>query len=125
VKKSFFILFVFYGILGLTSLQLFAVSEKFELKTTEATLMIDQKGILKVIQNKRLNVRISTSLNNLWKIVLKSNLNNKEYEFTPGKNYSIIKSDDIIRLTVNYFSAESKTIPAKAELTISVKDMEM
>ena len=122
MKKAVILMFVLCGVFGLKNLKASAASEKFELKTSEATLTIDQKGILKIIQNKGQVIQINTSVNNLWKIVLRNNMNNKEYEFTPKKNYSIIKSDNVIRLTVNYFSAESKTIPAKAELTISVKD---
>lgn len=108
--------------MGLTDLKLFGSSEKLELKTTEATLVVDQKGILKIIQNKGQGIQINTSLDDLWKIVLINNLKNKEYEFTPEKNFSINKSRDVIRLSVNSFTVENKVLPVNAEFTISVKD---
>jgi len=122
MKKAVILMLVLSGIFSSKNFQAAAASEKFELKTTEATLTIDQKGILKVNQNNGQTIQISTSVSSLWKIVLKSNLNNKEYEFTPEKNYSISKSDDFIRLSVNSFSAVNETLPIKAEFTISVKD---
>ncbi|MCE5345569.1 MAG: DUF6259 domain-containing protein [Bacteroidales bacterium] len=122
MKKSFFILFIFSGILCLTNLQLLSASEKLELKTTEATLSIDQKGNLKVIKDKGQIIQINTSINNLWKITLKNNLNGKESVFVPDKNVRIKKAENVLQLISGNFSIDNKTIPVEAEFTISVKD---
>ena len=122
MKKTIILLFVLFGIFCSQNLQASAASEKFELKTTEATLTIDPKGNLRVVQNKGQIVQITASIFNLWKITLINNSNNKEYKFIPDKNFTVDKNENTYRLIVNTFSAENKTLPVKAEFAISVKD---
>lgn len=122
MKKTIILLFALCWIIGAKSHNVYAASEKSELKTTEATLTIDQKGNLKVVQNKGQIVQINAPINNLWKIILKNNLTNKEYQFIPDKNFTIDRNENTYRLNVNAFSVENKTLPVKAEFTISVKD---
>lgn len=122
MKKTLFILLILYGNMGLMDLNLFGATEKLELKTIEATLTIDQNGNLKIVQNKGNIVQINTSINNLWRIILKNNLSGKESVFVPDKSVWIKKTDNILQLISDNFSIENKKIPVKAEFVISVKD---
>jgi len=122
MKKAIFILFVVSVTMGLTNIKLVAASEKFELKTTEATLTIDQKGNLKIIQNQGLVIQINTSINNLWKITLKNSLNGMESVFVPDKRIELKKPGEVLQLISDDFMFGNKTLPIKAEFTISVKD---
>ena len=122
MKKAIFILFVVSVTMGLTNIKLVAASEKFELKTTEATLTIDQKGNLKIIQNQGLVIQINTSINNLWKITLKNSLNGMESVFVPDKRVELKKPGEVLQLISDDFMFGNKTLPIKAEFTISVKD---
>jgi len=122
MKKIIFSVLISVIILGFSYLQLFAASEKFELKTSKATLTIDHNGNLHIIQNQGQVIQVNTSIYNLWKVILKNNLNNREYTIIPDKNVTIDKSDKIFRLVVNSISIENKALPVKAEFTISEKD---
>lgn len=122
MKKSIIFLFLLGEITGLTNLQLFAVTDKFELKTSEATLTIDQNGNLKIIKDKGQVIKIYTSINNLWKITLKNNLNGRELVFDPDKSVKLKKTNDILHLVKDNFSIDNNKIPINAEFTISVKD---
>ena len=122
MKRAVIMLFIFGNVIISGDMSLLAVPATLELVTSEATLAIDHLGNLKIIHNKGHLVQVSTPINTLWKIVLKNNLNNKEYEFTPNKNYVITKSDNMLWLTTNSFSLNGKTLPIKAEFTISVKN---
>lgn len=108
--------------LGFPGYKLFAGSEKYELKTTEATLTIDQKGNLRIVKDKGQIIQINTSINNLWKVTLKNNLNGKESVFVPDKSVRLTKIDNILQLVKDNFSTGNTFIPVKVELTISVKD---
>ena len=121
MKKVISLLFILVYFFCFSDLKLYAV-EKFELKTSESTLVIDQKRNLKIIYKNGKNLQINTSINNLWKIVLKNSLNNKEYELSPNKDVVINKSDNIIRMVMKSFSVENVGLPVEAEFTISVKD---
>ena len=122
MKRTVILILILGEIIGIINQRLFAASEKFELKTSEATLTIDQNRNLKISQNNGKFIQVKTSINNLWKITLKNNLSNREYEFTPDKNFKIIKNDKILRLIVNSFSVNGKTLPIEAEFTMSIKD---
>ena len=120
--KIFFILTLFLSeITGLTDLRLLAATEKFELKTSEATLTIDQNGNLKIIQTKG-KVILMTSLNDLWKLTLMNNINGKEIVFVPDKSVTLKKTGDVLHLVKDNFSEGDNSLAAKADLTISVKD---
>src|SRR3972149_10128996 len=102
--KIFFILTLFLSeITGLTDLRLLAATEKFELKTSEATLTIDQNGNLKIIQTKG-KVILMTSLNDLWKLTLMNNINGKEIVFVPDKSVTLKKTGDVLHLVKDNFS---------------------
>ena len=122
MKKAFLVLLALFCSYGFNGHILEAATGKYEIKTSEAKLTIDQKGNLKVIQNNGQIIQINTSINNLWKIVLKNEQNNREYLFKPLNNYTISNNNSIIRITVNNFYAEGKALPVEAEFTISVKD---
>lgn len=107
---------------GFTGYQLFAGSEKFELKTTEATLTIDQKGNLRIIKDKGQVIQIYTSINNLWKITLKNNLNGKELAFNPDESVKLTKNENVLEFVKDNFTTENTSIPVKVEFAISVKD---
>jgi len=111
MRKILLVLLVLVNILGFTDLKLLAASEKLELSTTEAKLTIDKKGNLKIFQNKGQIIQINTPIDNLWKVVLKNSLNNREFQFTADKNYTITRSDNILNLSVNAFWVEAKKIP--------------
>lgn len=117
MKKSLFLLLVF----GLFNFYAEA-SEKAELKTSEATLTIDQKQNLKIILEKGEVIQVNSPLNRLWRIVLRNNLTRKEQEITPGKNVTIKKEGSTIRLAASGFLVENQSQPVKAEFTISVKE---
>ena len=55
-------------VLILMNLRLFAGNEKFELKTSVATLTINSGGNLKIIQDPGQMIQVNSSLNHLWKI---------------------------------------------------------
>ena len=107
---------------AIATLQLWAAPEKFELKTSEATLTLDQKGNVKIVLGKGEVIQANTSLNDLWKVVLKNSLNNREVEVTPGKNIMLEKNAGILRLKATDFIVENKSLPVKAEFSISVKN---
>jgi hypothetical protein len=118
MKKTIFILLL----LGFISLQLFAATDNFVLKTSEATLTIDPKGNLKIIQGKGEVIQVNCSINDVWRVVLRNSLNNREYEFTSGKNVKLNKDGEKFTITVADFQIENKNLPVIAEFTISVKD---
>jgi hypothetical protein len=122
MKRPIFILFILSIILCLLNLELFAASEKYELKTKDATLTIDQKGNLKIVTDKEQIVQVSTSINKLWKIVLKNDLNGKEYVFVPDQTIKLTKTENTLHLVKDNFSSENVVLPVKAEFVISVKD---
>lgn len=109
-------------ILILINLRLFAGNEKLELKTSVATLTINSGENLKIIQDPGQMIQVNSSLNQLWKIVVINSLNEREFSFSPDKNFTITKVDGIIRIVVNIFALEDKALPFIAEFTISVKD---
>jgi len=108
-------------LIAMIHLQLIASPAKFELKTSDATLSIDPKGSMKIVQGKGENLRIEGSVFNLWKVVLKNTETRKEFTFTPGKELKLDQQDGVYRMTVSSFTAEGQVIPAVAEFTISVK----
>ncbi len=118
MKKA--VLFMF--VMALAHLHVNAASEKFILKTSEATLTIDQKGNLKIAQGKGEILQVNCSVYGLWKVVLKNTQTQREYSFTPGKNMKVGQEEGIYRMTVSDFTAEDQMVPAIAEFTISVKD---
>src|SRR5690606_1652857 len=67
-------------------------------------------------------IEINSSVNNLWKVVLKNNVNGKEYAFIPEDNFTIDQNNNAIHFVVNDFSVGNKKLPIVAEFTISVKD---
>ena len=121
MKKIVLLLLFSINILGLSNLNLFAGSSDFELTTNNATLSIDRKGILKIIDKEKI-VQISLPVNKLWQIVLKNKQDPKEYVFTSGKNFTIDKSDHILRIVLSNFFIGDKSVPVNAEFMISVKD---
>jgi len=108
--------------IGIPGHQLFASPEKYKLKTSTATLTIDQNGNLKIIKDKGQVIQINTSLNNLWKITLINNQNGKELVFAPDKNVNLSINDNVLRLDKDSFLSENTSIPIKVEFTISVRD---
>ena len=118
MKKTIIILLV----LGFASLHLYAATGNFMLKTSEAALTIDSKGNLKIILGKGEVIQANSSINNLWRVVLRNTLNNRDYEITSGKNVTLGTEGETIRMKVTDFTVENKTLPLKAEFTISVKD---
>ena len=122
MKKLILFLLISINILGSTSLKLLAASDKLELKTSEATLNIDWRGILKIVHDKGQVLQVNTPVNDLWKIILKNKLTNKEYSFTSGNEMLIEKRGDIIMLTFNSLTIEGRALPVNVEFTISVRD---
>ena len=115
-------MFICIEILGLTNIQSFASSKKIELTTSEATLTIDQKGNLRIIQNKERIIQVNTSIYNLWRITLKNNLSGRESVIVPDKSIKLVKSGDIIQMRVESFVVDDNALPGIAEFSISVKD---
>jgi len=122
MKRSLRLLLVLVVLLAYNGPGLFAAADKFELKTSEATLTIDQKGNLKIIQDQGQIIKINTSINNLWKITMKNNLTGKESVIYPDKGVKLIKTGDVLQLKKDDFSIGTNSLPVSAEFTISVKD---
>src|SRR5690606_13782033 len=121
MNKIILFLIILANILSFSDRKLYA-AEKFELKTSESTLSIYQNGNLKITHKNGKNLQINTSINNLWKIVLKNKITGTKHTFSPKGNFTIDKINKTIRIVVNSFSIDNKTLPVNAEFTISVKD---
>ena len=123
MKRIVFISVVtFIGIAVFFTNELYAVSsEKFELKTSEATLSIDKKGILGINQTHG-DVMINTSIYDLWEITLKNSLTGKEVILVTGKDVEVRRSGDLLELIKDNFSLENNVLPIEVKFTISVKD---
>ncbi len=117
MKRLFFIMLL----AGVTFLQS-AASGKYELKTSLASLTVDKKGNLQILQDKGEEVRVVTPLNHLWKIVVKNSQNNREFTLTPGKDMLVNKEEGMLRLSVDGMDAGNQRIDLKAEFRISVKE---
>ncbi|WP_372936231.1 DUF6259 domain-containing protein, partial [Mariniphaga sediminis] len=90
--------------------------------TSEATLNIGRLGNIKIIHNEGKFLEVNSSVNSLWKIILKNKRSGKEYVLTPENNFTVDKINNTIRIVVNRFSVENKILPVNAEFTVSVKD---
>jgi len=109
-------------VIVMATIQGMAAPEKFELKTSEATLTIDQKGKMKIILGKGETIQAIGSIHELWKVVLQNNQSNREIECLPGKNVILSQEAGIFRIKATGFMVENKSIPVQAELSVSVKD---
>ena len=112
----FFCMEVFFSTKSLA-----APNVKLELKTTEATLSIDKKGDLSIIQTNG-EIQVKTSINNLWEIILKNTETNKEIVLAPDEDIELKKSDEGIELKKGKFLFENNVLPIEANFTISVKN---
>lgn len=90
--------------------------------TSEATLNIGRLGNIKIIHNEGKFLEVNSSVNSLWKIILKNKRSGKEYVLTPENNFTVDKINNTIRIVVNRFSVENKILPVNAEFTVSVKN---
>lgn len=122
MKRLSVILLILVYILGFSFPKLVAASEKVELKTSEATLSVDNKGNLKIIHDQGKDIQISTSIYNLWKISLKNRQTGREVVFVPDKDVEWKKTEDIVELVQKNFLVENEVLSAKAVFRISVKD---
>lgn len=114
MKTKFFIPLILF--LSIT-LRLFATTDKFELKTGSAQLLIDQKNNLKISYNNGA-IRMNTLLNKLWRITIKNQDSGKEYLLGADTKIIMTQSGDTIHINV----IGGSTIPLKGAFTISVKE---
>jgi hypothetical protein len=122
MKRSPLLMLILCIFFGLAGLKMIAASEKFELKTSEAILIVDQKGNLKIFSGKGLPGQVFTSTNSLWKIILKNSKNGKETILVPDNSTRLTKSGQVLQLENNDFSVNNSKIQVKVEFTISVRD---
>jgi len=113
---------IIVAILLSADLRLSALPEKLELKTTRATLTVDQKGFLNIVPEKGVDFQIKTPVKQLWKFVLMNSLTGKITEISDGKFSEISKEGNTIRIKVSELFLENRRLPAEVLFTISVKD---
>ncbi len=113
---------IILSIMWIMNLHPSAASEKFELKTTRATLSIDRKGNLNINGLEDEVIRVNSRLSELCKIVLENKLSGREIEWIPGQNLSLSKENNLIRLNCCKLSEENQKPDFKAELIITVKN---
>ena len=122
MRKVILTAIIFLGMSEVFSVYLYCGPGVFELKTTEATLSIDNNGNLKIIQTGEKGIQIITLMNTLYRLTLKSSKDGREMEFGPDGRLKLNKSGDVFHLVQDGFTAESEYLPVRVELTISVKD---
>jgi hypothetical protein len=95
--------------------------DTYELKTSEATLVIDKYMALRIIHNKDECILSEIPLDNLWKITVVNKAINKSYRIN-NKDYSIEKTKNKIRIYFDHFKISDSILPVNVEFIISVKD---
>jgi hypothetical protein len=123
LKKSFLsLLLISAWIIGLNTNKAFAVNPVFELKTTLATLTIDQKGNLKISQTKGLPFQVVGSVEELCKLTVKNQQTKRETILSPGVNAQISQNGQVVSLVKENIPADNTVIPVRVELSITVKE---
>ncbi len=114
------VFFIFILILAFIRIQ--AAPERPELKTGDARLTIDGKGMLRIARDKSGLIQVNCPVNELWKIALVNTTTGKEYELIAGKSVKTKKENGVIHIDVSDFYFENQSFPVFAGLTVSVKD---
>ncbi len=123
MKQTFFsIALVFTCIMGMIIPAQSSANGTYELKTSYASLVVDQKGNLKVTQAKGLPFQISVSVNDMWKITVKNAQTGKEYILIPQGPDKWEQAGQILKLVKYNFLAGDNPVPLKVEFTITVKE---
>ncbi len=120
MKKAIFCIVL--GLVWFSVVPCSAFDGTFTLKTKNATLSINKKGILEIVQNGRKSVIARTPIDDLWKIGLINNSDNKEYYISPLKIYSISSGVDAICFEINELLVGDKSVEVDANFIISLKD---
>lgn len=116
------LLLIFAAIICLSTDMAFAVNPGYELKTSQATLTIDHKGMLKISQVKGLPFQISAAVKDMWKVTVKNRKDGKVMVLKPGPDPQISQAGQVLSLVNENFKADNAVIPVKADLTIAMKE---
>jgi hypothetical protein len=98
-----------------------AAPGNYILKTSEATLTIDQKEVMKIVLNNGQLVQVNTPVNKLWRVILRDVKNNREFTMNAEKLPEISMAGSVITLKPAAMT-ENKSVPVEITFTISVKD---
>jgi hypothetical protein len=122
IKKTIYCLLVAVILTIIPGMISLAETGRLELSTSRATLNIDRSGNIHITNIEGQIFEVNADATSLWKIVIKSNINQKEYVITPNNDLKIDKTENTIKIVVNNISPEGQSIPLNAEFSISVKD---
>lgn len=96
---------------------LFGVAPKYELKTTTAQLVIDQKNNLMIVDNSGA-IQLRTTLAQLWSTTLKRAETGAETSFGPNGDAAVRQGDGMIHIKATAGTDQA----LQADLTIAVRD---
>ncbi|MBU2904098.1 hypothetical protein KO529_04820 [Arenibacter algicola] len=113
---------ILIGVLCTTTYNLYASSQVHELKTTNATLSIDQQGNLKIFETKSKTIIVNSSIYDLWKVTIKNSETGVENELIPDESVQVKIIEGVIHLVKNNFSIDNNQLPINVDFTISVKN---
>jgi hypothetical protein len=120
MKKLLLFMFILVNITCLTGLN--AAPGNPVLKTSTATLSIDQKSNLKIVHNNGQIIQVNTPVNKLWKIILKNRNNNREFILMPEKVTAVTMTGNTINLKPGNIKIENNPLALEIQFSISVRD---
>ena len=121
MRKLNTLLLTLFSIYNSYAISTLPTPEIFELKTECARLVIDKKNNLKIHENNGA-IQIITSINHLWKIVLKNKVSGIEYPFEINENVQTSQIDNMIHICSSNYVINDIEIPLETDFTITIKD---
>ena len=105
----------------------FGYAQNKELSTQNATLTIDNQGILTIRSKTNGEISVSTPLQKLWKLSLKNEKESndfgvKVYEFEPAQKAVINQTNNEITLTYTQIRQGNRVVPVQCDFKIYVKN---
>lgn len=98
------------------------VRKIYELKTSEATLRIDEKGELRIFTTRSGVITVNSEIKSLWSVVIKNTNTGNAHTISEQKDIEISQQENRIFLKQKFLDLKNERIPVEATFTVSIAE---